>query len=36
VTGLEFKPEYAQKARETFERFGVGNAEIIEGDAVET
>ena len=36
VTGLEFKPEYAQKARETFERFGVKNVEIINGDAVET
>lgn len=35
VTGLEFNPEYAQKAREAFKRFGVENVDIIEGDAVE-
>ncbi|KFY17473.1 hypothetical protein V491_04983 [Pseudogymnoascus sp. VKM F-3775] len=33
VTTLEFDPEYAQIARETFEKNGVKNVEVIVGDA---
>lgn len=36
MTGLEFDPEYAAAARETFKKYGVKNVEIIEGDALET
>lgn len=34
VTGLEFSPEYAQKAEEAFEANGVKNVEVIVGDAL--
>jgi predicted O-methyltransferase YrrM len=36
VTGLEFSPEYAQIARESFVKYGVTNTEIIVGDARES
>lgn len=36
VTGLEFSPDYAKKAEEAFKENGVGNAEVIVGDALET
>ena len=36
VTGLEFSPEYAQVARESFAKYGVKNAEVIVGDARES
>ena len=36
VTGLEFSPEYAQIARESFTKYGVTNTEIIVGDARES
>ncbi|KIN07977.1 hypothetical protein OIDMADRAFT_99921 [Oidiodendron maius Zn] len=36
VTGLEFSPEYAQIARESFAKYGVTNTEIIVGDARES
>ncbi|KAK5994431.1 O-methyltransferase MdmC-like protein [Cladobotryum mycophilum] len=35
VTGMEFVPEYAAKARETFQRNDVTNVEILEGDALQ-
>lgn len=36
VTTLEFSPEYAGIARETFKKNGVDNVEVVEGDALET
>jgi predicted O-methyltransferase YrrM len=36
VTGLEFSPEYAQVAKESFAKYGVKNAEVIVGDARES
>lgn len=36
VTGLEFNEEYAKKAKETFEKNGVRNVEVVVGDALET
>ena len=35
VTGLEFSDEYASKAREVFKEDGVGNVEVVQGDALE-
>ncbi|KAH7346103.1 O-methyltransferase-like protein [Pyrenochaeta sp. MPI-SDFR-AT-0127] len=36
VTTLEYEPEYARIAQETFDREGVTNAEVIVGDAGES
>lgn len=36
VTGLEFSPEYAQMARDVFEKNDIKNIEVIEGDALKT
>lgn len=36
VTGLEFSEEYAKAARDVFERNGIKNAEVIQGDALQT
>jgi predicted O-methyltransferase YrrM len=36
VTTLEFSPEYAAIARETFIKNGISNAEVIVGDARES
>jgi tRNA A58 N-methylase Trm61 len=36
VTGLEFSPEYAQVARDSFTKHGVTNADIIVGDGRES
>jgi predicted O-methyltransferase YrrM len=36
VTGLEFSPEYAQIAQESFAKYGVTNAQVIIGDARES
>lgn len=36
VTGLEFSEEYAQLARDVFERNGIKNVEVIQGDALTT
>lgn len=33
VTTLEYSPEYAQIARDTFEKNGIKNVEVIVGDA---
>ena len=36
VTGLEFDPKYAKLAEDAFAKYGVKNAEVIVGDALET
>jgi predicted O-methyltransferase YrrM len=36
VTGLEFSPEYAEIAKESFTKHGIKNAEVIVGDARES
>ena len=36
VTALEFSPEYAKIAEETFAKNGIKNAEVIVGDARES
>jgi predicted O-methyltransferase YrrM len=36
VTGLEFSDEYAKLARDAFEKYGVKNAEVIQGNALQT
>ena len=36
VTALEFSPEYAKIAEESFERNGIKNVEVIVGDARES
>jgi predicted O-methyltransferase YrrM len=36
VVGLEFSSEYASDARVALEKNGVGNVEIVEGDALQT
>lgn len=36
VVGLEFSPDYAGEARRALEKNGVGNVEIVEGDALQT
>ena len=36
VTGLEFSPEYAAIAEETFAKNGIQNIDIIVGDARES
>ena len=35
VTGLEFDPSFAEKAKETFQKNGVENVEILVGNALE-
>ncbi len=36
VTALEFSPEYAKTAEESFEKNGIKNVEVIVGDARES
>jgi predicted O-methyltransferase YrrM len=36
VTSLEYSPEYAEIAEETFAKNGIKNAEVIVGDARES
>ena len=36
VTGLEFSEEYAQMAKDVFQKNGVNNVEVIQGDALQT
>ncbi|KAJ2904197.1 O-methyltransferase family 3 [Zalerion maritima] len=36
VTGLEFSPQYADMARRAFQKFGIKNTEVVDGDALET
>ena len=36
VTTLEFSPEYAKVARDTFQKNGIENVEVIIGDARES
>lgn len=35
VTGLEFNPDYAEKAKAAYAKYGATNIEVVVGDALE-